>query len=165
MLALRPATDGPLSTRSQVYFILALYSLAIHLRRGTYHNLPLSKPAPPPRSSSWNPHHTRGAPSGGASYSHVRNHSIATSMGDFEGPSTGDSLWEADEFLGQSQKVGNTGEVPPSPAYAKGTGVARAVSGQQPGMLNRTDSGQGVEVKEESPFAKVLGRMSGDWAR
>lgn len=27
-----------------MYFILCLYSFAIHLRRGTYHSLPLSRP-------------------------------------------------------------------------------------------------------------------------
>lgn len=34
------AADGS----AQVYFILCLYSYAIHLRRGTYHSLPLSRP-------------------------------------------------------------------------------------------------------------------------
>jgi len=158
-------TGWPRACVRQIYFILVLYSLAIHLRRGTYHQLPLSKPAPPPRSSSYQ-HHTRGAPSGGHSYHHLRNSSVATTVGDFDAPpSHGETLWEHDEFLGQSQRLQSTGEVPPSPAYAKGTGMARTASGQQPGMV-RSTSNQAIENrKDDSPFAKVLERMSGDWKR
>lgn len=174
-------------SRSQIYFILVLYSLAIHYRRGTYNQLPLSKPAPPPRpSSSSHFGHTRGAPSGGQhAYSHLRSHSAATTFAtdadlaerdrdaNFPGPSPysahghsqGETLWEQDEFLGQSQRLQSTGEVPPSPAYAKGTGIARNASGQQSGMV-RSASNQGAEGRrDDSPFAKVLGKMSGDWTR
>lgn len=155
-----------------MYFILAIYSLAIHLRRGTYHKLPLSRPAPNPSGSH---QHTRHSSTGGPQYHHLRNTSIATSAGgDFgdigaPSPSLGETLWEQDEFLGQSQRLQSTGEVPPSPAYAKGTGMARSQSLQAPGMLQRNESSQGDLGKTEqdapSPFAKVLGKISSDFTR
>jgi len=54
----------------KIYFAICIYSFAVHLRRGTYHSLPFSKPSPTP-SVTANSRNYR--------YVHVRTTSVATS--------------------------------------------------------------------------------------
>ncbi|GAA5905708.1 hypothetical protein JCM8208_000871 [Rhodotorula glutinis] len=229
----------------KIYFILVLYSFALHLRRGTYSSLPHSSHNTVPSSkftssttsSSGSPSsrnrrrfgpgpsgHTRDSSTGGARYTHLRGASLASSAGDFSAGVGGrdsldggdtratlaDSLWEdeadtaeallrgsssssapgagagaggaagaADDLAAQQRRAARD-EPPASPAFAKGTGMVRSVSGgvMVSGGGGGTGGSAGVgpatttprAVDEEAgasanPFSKILGRMSGETTR
>lgn len=61
--------------REQIYFIAIVYSFALHLRRGSYASLPLSKP-PSAIATSGNRRRNSYA------YSHLRDMSNSTGFGD-----------------------------------------------------------------------------------
>ncbi|GAA5822316.1 hypothetical protein JCM3770_001568 [Rhodotorula araucariae] len=205
----------------KIYFILVLYSFALHLRRGTYSSLPHSShntlpsskfssstagASPSSRSRRrFAPGHTRDSSTGGARYTHLRGASLASTTagvggrGSLDGGETGaslapvDSLWDHDDggdaaaldddvLAGQayaprraSATVGARDEPPQSPAFAKGTGMARSASGGVMvigGASTSTGAGAGAgaaleheDVGGANPFSKILGRMSGDATR
>ncbi|GAA5902039.1 hypothetical protein JCM5296_007561 [Sporobolomyces johnsonii] len=198
----------------KVYFILVLYSFALHLRRGTYSTLPQSSHNTVPStkftwaSSSSSPranrlglngHHTRDSSTGGARYSHLRGDSLASTALDgrasFETVGTegtlAETLWDGnhdDLEAGRAPPSGFPPNVaktraaaavggedePRSPAFAKGTGMNRTASG---GVVTVTVNGgasgvagQAAKSEQEqdegrNPFAKILGRMSGEITR
>ncbi|GAA5922712.1 hypothetical protein JCM3775_006108 [Rhodotorula graminis] len=225
----------------KIYFILVLYSFALHLRRGTYSSLPHSSHNTVPSSKftsstsgggsgggspssrnrrRFNPgggsRHTRDSSTGGARYTHLRGASLASSAagvggrdsldGDADTRATlADSLWEdeadtaeallrgsaaaaapgsagagAGEDLAAQQRRAAREDPPASPAFAKGTGMVRSVSGGvmvSGGGGGGGGSGSGSAaattpraVEEEggasaNPFSKILGRMSGEATR
>lgn len=78
-------TRANVTVRSQIYFILCLYSFAMHLRRNTYASLPKTRPRgqsfynvyTSPQQRPGNPRRT----SSGPRYNHLRVSSIATDPG------------------------------------------------------------------------------------
>ncbi|GAA5839514.1 hypothetical protein JCM9279_005965 [Rhodotorula babjevae] len=221
----------------KIYFILVLYSFALHLRRGTYSSLPHSSHNTVPSSkftssttSSGSPSsrnrrrfgpgagagHTRDSSTGGARYTHLRGASLASSVGgagvggrdSLDGGDTratlADSLWEdeadtaeallrgsssapgagagagagATDDLATQQRRAAREDPPASPAFAKGTGMVRSVSGgvMVSGGGGGTGGSAGVATTPRAeehegggasanPFSKILGRMSGEMAR
>ncbi|BGP25737.1 hypothetical protein JCM10295v2_004670 [Rhodotorula toruloides] len=211
----------------KVYFILVLYSFALHLRRGTYASLPksshntipsskfVSEPSPYRPRSRYQPNHTRHSSTGGPQYTHLRGNSLAStagmggrgSMDGLDGTETtlAETLWEeTDTMLAEEEKrlqtsaqqhgrraskahpppplsaasrssaaTGGAGgdAVPPSPAFAKGTGIQRTSSGgvlvsggATPGAGGGATDAAGTEGSA-NPFARILGRMSGEAPR
>ncbi|BGP33293.1 hypothetical protein JCM10296v2_005087 [Rhodotorula toruloides] len=210
----------------KIYFILVLYSFALHLRRGTYASLPksshntipsskfVSEPSPYRPRSRYQPNHTRNSSTGGPQYTHLRGNSLAStagmggrgSMDGLDGTETtlAETLWEeTDTMLAEEEKRlqssaqqhgrrssrvaappplsaasrsgaatgGAAGDaVPPSPAFAKGTGIQRTSSG---GVLVSGGATPGAGGPAEAagtegsanPFAQILGRMSGEAPR
>ncbi|GAA5827341.1 hypothetical protein JCM11251_003773 [Rhodosporidiobolus azoricus] len=212
----------------KVYFILTLYSFALHLRRGTYASLPNSihNTSPSPKycctpgstrrraysgigmaaSPGARGNHTRIGSTGGAPYTHLRGNSLASTAGigggrgsidGLDGTETtlAETLWddEEDAIGSQGQGLakpslgdrrgskpaplparlggGGGGEaVPPSPAFAKGTGMARTASsgGGATVSLNSgvvTEGDAKTEQGSSNPFSAILGRMSTDVER
>ncbi|GAA5889507.1 hypothetical protein JCM6882_007053 [Rhodosporidiobolus microsporus] len=217
----------------KVYFILTLYSFALHLRRGTYANLPnsihnrspspkycctpgstrrraysgIGMGAPPGRGN-----HTRIGSAGGAPYTHLRGNSLASTAGigggrgsidGLDGTETtlAETLWEDEDDVAPSgagaapslgDRRGSRGPlpapvstrlngrgddaVPPSPAFAKGTGMARqpsgsagagvTVSGGSSGVAKEDAAAKGADAGQATnPFTSILGRMSQDVER
>lgn len=131
-----------------MYFILLVYSFALHLRRGTYHTLPYARPV-------YSSAHTRNSSTGGAAYTHLRNSSIATIDEDLTG-TLAETLWENDESFALDELK--------SPAAARGTGMTRSSSG---GVLQRNESvssqgGQGPVVEPSNNFTRILSKLDGD---
>ncbi|CEQ41222.1 SPOSA6832_02912 [Sporobolomyces salmonicolor] len=214
----------------KVYFILVLYSFALHLRRGTYSTLPKSShntvpsakftsASPSPRSTRLGgTGHTRDSSTGGARYSHLRGNSLASTALDgrasFETEGTlVETLWDGNDDLeagggaggaagGGAGAGGRSGllrgsvsgappppgfpnlantraaaaaeEEPRSPAFAKGTGMARSasgssggvtVSGGASGVAGQAPPSEKEQDEGRNPFATILGRMSGEIAR
>ncbi|EGU11333.1 hypothetical protein RTG_02805 [Rhodotorula toruloides ATCC 204091] len=210
----------------KVYFILVLYSFALHLRRGTYASLPksshntipsskfVSEPSPYRPRSRYQPNHTRNSSTGGPQYTHLRGNSLAStagmggrgSMDGLDGTETtlAETLWEeTDTMLAEEEKrlqssaqqhgrrssrvapppplsaasrsaaatSGAAGDaVPPSPAFAKGTGIQRTSSGGVLVSGGATPSAGGATEAagtegSANPFAQILGRMSGETPR
>ncbi|GAA6006845.1 Kei1p [Rhodotorula paludigena] len=207
----------------KIYFILVLYSYALHVRRGTYSSLPKSSHNTIPSSKftsnasgsspssrhrrRFSPTHTRDSSTGGPRYTHLRGNSLAstagiggngrTSLDGLDGTETtlAETLWEeTDTMLAEEEiamraqhertrrassrsplprvsgagagAVGPAAGEPMSPAFAKGTGIARTPSG---GVLVKAEGAgaaaqEGAQAAEEhdaaNPFAKILGRMS-----
>ncbi|GAA5836855.1 hypothetical protein JCM3766R1_006282 [Sporobolomyces carnicolor] len=89
----------------KVYFILCLYSYALHVRRGTYSQLPKSSYNTVPSAKFVTPgasssngsarsrQHTRNSSTGGPQYSHLRGNSIASTAGGFDN-GYGETIWE-----------------------------------------------------------------------
>ncbi|GAA5864807.1 hypothetical protein JCM8547_009238 [Rhodosporidiobolus lusitaniae] len=209
----------------KVYFILILYSFALHLRHNTYPSLPLSarnsvpsskygsstsssSPHPSRRPGLHNHQHTRHSSTGGAHYTHLRGNSLAStagigggrgSMDGLDGTETtmAETLWEDDDeeavpvpstimpppALGERRpsgrapapvtvagKLAKQGEgEPQSPAFAKGTAMARGASG---GVLvsgggggKTEENAEGAEGAGTNPFKSILGRLSMDQQR
>ncbi|GAA5981613.1 hypothetical protein JCM5350_008050 [Sporobolomyces pararoseus] len=210
----------------KVYFILCLYSYALHVRRGTYSQLPKSSYNTIPSSKFATPgsassngsarsrQHTRNSSTGGPQYSHLRGNSIASTAGGFDN-TYAETLWEDRDDL-ENQKVGgaslgltargletpasssisprlnsvpafspalsNSSTVPtepPSPAFAKGTGMQRtnSTTGNTLSLSSNGAAGEGASAStpeggrlrsgsgSENPFANILGRMSGEVTR
>lgn len=126
-----------------MYFILCLYSFALHLRRGTYHSLPLSRPI--------SSRHARTSTSGGGRYSHLRGLSVATDAG--TETTLAQTLWEDEESAAAFERA-EEGENPTSPAAARGTGMSRSPSG-----------GTQLTLERPSPFATILGKLNGEKKR
>ncbi|GAA5933259.1 Kei1p [Sporobolomyces koalae] len=112
----------------KVYFILCLYSYALHVRRGTYSQLPKSSYNTIPSSKFVTPgssplagrsrQHTRNSSTGGPQYSHLRGNSIAST---FEGGGTlAETLWEDKEDL-ELQRA-NSGLLTSAPPGSGGGG-------------------------------------------
>ncbi|GAA6059762.1 hypothetical protein JCM10212_001970 [Sporobolomyces blumeae] len=209
----------------KVYFILCLYSYALHVRRGTYSQLPKSSYNTIPSSKFVTPgsspisrRHVRNSSTGGPSYSHLRGNSIASTAAGFDTEGTlAETLWEErDDFdsrgsLGLSTLGASAGGAtpasssisprvnsvptlspalshsstqptePPSPAFAKGTGMVRSNSSANTKDGNENGSASGGRLRAGStsrsaantpnaneasnPFASILGRMSSEAAR
>ncbi|KAI5478627.1 hypothetical protein MNV49_004769 [Pseudohyphozyma bogoriensis] len=130
----------------KLFFIFALYSYAIHLRRGTYHSLSRTTSAPP--SSPYTTSHTRHSSTGGARYSHLRGASVAT-IDDGTASTMAESLWEEDDDFDP-----RLGELK-SPAEAKASGMMRSNSG---GVSQR----DAVPVPD-SPFSGMPGGSSSQY--
>ncbi|GAA5873750.1 hypothetical protein JCM16303_002576 [Sporobolomyces ruberrimus] len=209
----------------KVYFILCLYSYALHVRRGTYSQLPKSSYNTIPSSKFITPgsspapgrsrQHTRNSSTGGPQYSHLRGNSIASTAGGFEG-TFAETLWEDREDLENqrggggsslgltagglqtpasssisprvnsipafSPSLSNSSTIPtepPSPAFAKGTGMNRtnSTTGNTLTLSSNGGAGEGASASvqeggrlrsgsgSENPFASILGRMSGEMTR
>ena len=209
---------------------MCLYSYALHVRRGTYSQLPKSsyntipssKFVTPGSSPSGSRRHVRNSSTGGPSYSHLRGNSIASTAGGFDmgGGIEGtlaETLWEDREndlesrgdrssSLGLtpgglqtpgtsstksprpsnlpalSPALSNSSTLPtepPSPAFAKGTGMNRSNSttGGTLTLSSNGAAGEGASERHEgggrlrsgsgaeNPFASILGRMSGEHTR
>ncbi|ORY41827.1 Inositolphosphorylceramide synthase subunit Kei1-domain-containing protein [Leucosporidium creatinivorum] len=163
----------------KIYFILCLYSFAIHLRRNSYHTLPKTRPRGSSfinsyayqqqlaqRGSVSGPNHTRHSSTGGPRYTHIRGASVATDAG--TDTTLAETLWE-DEDQVHMGNLGNGGpgkpaddEDPPfSPAVAKGTGMVRSLSG---GVMQRSDSGSAMGGNspaqvQENNFTRILNKV------
>lgn len=208
----------------KVYFILCLYSYALHVRRGTYSQLPKSSYNTIPSSKFSTPgsssangsarsrQHTRNSSTGGPQYSHLRGNSIASTAGEFD-HAYAETLWEdrEDKEASRGTSLGlapggfetpasssisprvnsvpafspalSTSSTiptePPSPAFAKGTGMNRSNSttGNTLSLTSNGAAGEGASASipeggrlrsgsgSENPFASILGRMSGEATR
>ncbi|GAA5895478.1 Kei1p [Sporobolomyces salmoneus] len=100
----------------KVYFILCLYSYALHVRRGTYSQLPKSSyntvPSTKFSTSGASPsarsrQHTRNSSTGGPQYSHLRGNSVASTAGGYDPTSYGETLWEDREDI-ETQRGGSS---------------------------------------------------------
>ncbi|KAM0748757.1 DUF1753-domain-containing protein [Meredithblackwellia eburnea MCA 4105] len=142
----------------KVYFIICLYSFALHLRRGTYHQLPASRPSVSRRTS-----HTRHSSTGGPRYSHLRGASVAT-IDTSTDTTLAETLWEEDEPV--RFDLANKEDEIKSPVAARGTGMTRSVSG---GVNQRDNSVTSTPVvggsAADGPFARILSRLSGEFER
>ncbi|GAA6020542.1 hypothetical protein JCM11491_000789 [Sporobolomyces phaffii] len=212
----------------KVYFIMCLYSYALHVRRGTYSQLPKSSYNTIPSSKFITPgsspstarsrQHTRNSSTGGPQYSHLRGNSIASTAGGFDN-TYAETLWEdRDDVESQQQQQQHRGggasslglsattpasssvsprlnsipafspalstsstlaTEPPSPAFAKGTGMNRtnSTTGNTLSLSSNGAAGEGASATapeggrlrsgsgSENPFASILGRMSGETTR
>lgn len=131
-MTMRLISFFPLSlntTPLQIFFMICLYSFAMHLRRGTYRSLPASKPgvaatATAPSQSS--PFRRRGSQFG---YSHLRNTSTAS---EYELPQNNSSAEDDGNGLDDvlqprtptSINIPKTQVQPPSPIEVPSAGPA-----------------------------------------
>lgn len=137
-------TDPP----AQVYFIFCLYSFALHLRRGTYHTLPQSRP-------SYSSPIRRGTRSlAGARYSHLRGASVATTDdgGDDIDTTLAETLWEDAEPVRFDAEEGSA---------ARGTGMTRSLSNW--GI--RREGATSPAPEKSNPFTRILARLSTELVR
>ncbi|KAL7009873.1 hypothetical protein EMMF5_000781 [Cystobasidiomycetes sp. EMM_F5] len=108
----------------KIYFILVLYSFALHLRRGTFRTLLASQQAgkhgPSRRPSQAN----------GYSYSHLRSTSAATTGA--EGRDSGDVVWDQDEEDYRNEQSVEARRVSaPDPSWPKNEQIVRRGSERQ----------------------------------